>query len=311
MVNFTPIDKGDFRWDAVLNLAKNQNKVEQLSPGLDEIQHANWDGSAAKMLSVVGESMGDIFAHPIATHENGGQIVDPNGLYKMDGSEWVKYGNAMPKLIGGMMNTFSYKNITFDAVFDFRQGGHIMPTGINWMTSRGITKKSLNYSTTERGGLSYYIDDTDTKVSTDATSTAGPGGEQVYHDGMLLDGVKLDGSVNDVIVSQANYYWEVYNWGGPQYSPNTNYGLYIKENNYVKVREMSLGYSFPKQILDKIGIDRLHLSVYGRNLFYIYRSIKDLDVEATTAGSRWNQNINNAGNSPASRTFGLMLRASL
>ncbi|SMG13164.1 SusC/RagA family TonB-linked outer membrane protein [Arenibacter troitsensis] len=310
-VTGTPIDTGSFRWDAIVNFAKNDNKVEKLAPGLDELLHADYDGNAAQLKSLVGQPMGDLYAHPVATDAQGRRIVDPNGMYKVDPDKMEKFGNAMPKWTGGVMNSFTYKNITLDALVDFRIGGHVMPTALNWMTSRGLTEESLNYMDTERGGLSYYEDATGTRIQTTPGATAGPGGEVVYHDGILLDGVTNDGQPNDQIASAADYYWTVYNWGGPQYSPNTRYELYIKENTYFKMRELSIGYKMPRKVIDKIGLSKLQFSVFGRNLFYLYRTIKDMDGEQTTAGSRWFQNVNNVGTNPSTRSFGLMVRASL
>ncbi|RAJ15801.1 SusC/RagA family TonB-linked outer membrane protein [Arenibacter echinorum] len=307
----TPIDTGSFRWDAIVNFAKNDNKVEKLAPGLDELLHADYDGNAAQLKSLVGQPMGDLYAHPVATDAQGRKIVDPNGMYKIDADNMEKFGNAMPKWTGGVMNSFSYKNITLDALVDFRIGGHVMPTALNWMTSRGLTEESTKFMDTESGGLSYYEDGTGKRIQTTPGATAGPGGEVVYHDGILLDGVTNDGQPNDQIASAADYYWTVYNWGGPQYSPNTRYELYIKENTYFKMRELSIGYKMPRKVIDKIGLSKLQFSVFGRNLFYLYRTIKDMDGEQTTAGSRWFQNVNNVGTNPSTRSFGLMVRASL
>ena len=118
-----------------------------------------------------------------------------------------------------------------------------------------------------------------------------------------------DGTKNDIVVSQAYYYWNTYNWGGPMYS-NSRYSLYIQENTYVKMREIAIGYNFGSNIAKKIGATKLRLSVFGRNLFYLYRTLKDIDSEQTTAGSRWYQNVSNVGTNPSSRTYGVMLRAS-
>ena len=239
--------------------------------------------------------------------QKGEKIVDPNGLYKVDPNSMIRIGNAMPKAVGGFFNTLSFKGFTLDVLMDFRYGGYVMPTGINWMISRGLLEESLNYMDKEHGGLSYYINASGKGVQT--TAAAGPNGEKVHNDGMLIDGVTLDGQPNTNVISQANYYWTVYNWGGPQYSPNTRYELYIKENSYVKLRELSLGYSIPTNLVSKIGAKKVQLSVFGRNLFYIYRTLKDLDAEQTTAGSRWWQTLTNVGTNPSTRSFGVMLRA--
>ena len=294
-------------WDLTLNLAKNSNKVEKLANNSTELLHADYDGNAAQLRSVVGQPMGDIYVHGIQKDASGRNIVGPDGIYQLDGANWIKAGNAMPKLTGGLLNNFSYKGFNLDVVVDFRYGGSIMPTGINWMTSRGLTEESLTAMDAEHGGLSYYIDANGKGIQTSAA--AGPAGQTVYHDGMLMDGVLSTGEVNTNIVSQAVYYNNTYNWGGPQYS-NSRYELYVKENTYIKMREISLGYRIPSNITRKIGTQNLTLSVFGRNLFFIYRTIKDLDAEQTNVGTRWSDNINNAGNNPSFRTMGVMLRAS-
>ncbi|GAA4467590.1 SusC/RagA family TonB-linked outer membrane protein [Nibrella saemangeumensis] len=309
-LNVSPIqakDANGLNWDLTLNLARNMNKVEKLANNSTELLHADYDGNAAQLRSVVGQPMGDIYVHPILTNANGQKIVGPNGIYQLDANTWIKAGNAMPKLTGGLINSFDYKGVSLYAVVDFRYGGHIMPTGINWLTSRGLTEESLTAMDAEHGGLRYYKDAAGKGIPT--TGNAGPNGEKVYNDGMLMDGVLANGEKNTNIVSQAVYYNSTYNWGGPQYS-NSRYELYVKENSYVKMRELSLGYRLPAGLTRRIGTQNLTLSVFGRNLFFFYRTIKDLDAEQTNAGTRWVDNINNAGNNPSFRTMGVMLRAS-
>lgn len=302
----TPVKTQAFTWDVILNAAKNTNIVEKLASGSNELLHADYDGNAAQLRSIVGQPMGDFYAHPVSRADNGGLIVDPNGMYKVDPDTMVRIGNAMPKVVGGLINTFSYKGFSLSAVLDFRYGGYVMPTAINWMISRGLLEESLNYMDAEHGGLSYYEDASGNRIPTSASE--GPSGEKVYHDGMILPGVKGDGTPNDYIASSADYYWTVYNWGGPQYSPNTRYELYIQENSYVKMRELALSYRLPKVIANKIRANNIELSVFGRNLFFVYRTLKDLDPEQTTAGSRWFQNLTNVGTNPSTRTVGGSVR---
>lgn len=303
----TPIKNSKFMWEVGVNYLYNKNVVEKLANNATELLHADYDGSAAQLRSVVGQSMGDFYVPPVAKHANGQPIVNSNGLYQLDSRSWTKVGNAMPKAVGGIFNTFTYKGFTLDALADFRIGGHVMPTGINWMISRGLLEESTKYMDTESGGLSYYLDSKGNGVQT--TGTQGPNGEKVFHDGILQEGVTVEGQPNTNVISQAFYYWNAYNWGGPQYG-SARYELYIVKNSYVKLREVSLGYNIPTKALSKIKMRNLNVSVYGRNLLYFYRTIKDMDAEQLTAGSRWTQTVSNAGTNPSSRTMGVMLRAS-
>ncbi|GAB3642493.1 SusC/RagA family TonB-linked outer membrane protein [Spirosoma arcticum] len=309
-LNISPIraqGANGLNWDLTLNLAKNRNKVEKLANGSTELLHADYDGNAAQLRSVVGQPMGDIYVHGILKNASGQDVVGPNGLYQLDGANWIKVGNAIPKLTGGLINSLSYKGFILDIVTDFRFGGHIMPTGINWLTSRGLTEESLTAMDAERGGLRYYKDAAGKGIQT--TAAAGPNNEVVYNDGMLMNGALANGEANTNVISQATYYNSTYNWGGPQYS-SARYELYVKENTYIKMRELSLGYRLPARLTSKIGTQNMTLSVFGRNLFFLYRTIKDLDAEQTTVSTRWADNINNAGSNPSFRTAGVMLRAS-
>ncbi|PPK87759.1 TonB-linked SusC/RagA family outer membrane protein [Neolewinella xylanilytica] len=297
----------NFNWTTTINFARNINTVEQLANDATQLIHADFDGNAAQVRSVVGRPMGDIYAHPVATDANDNRIVGPNGLYQLDGDNWEVYGNALPDFEGGFLTTLGYKFLTLNFVADFSYGGSIMPTGIYWMTSRGLTEESLNYMDAESGGLRYYQNEDGQGVQT--TANEGPNGELVFNDGILLEGVNINGEPNTNVVSQARYYNGTYNWGGPQYG-NSRYELYINENNWVKVRELALGFNLPTTWLSGVGMQNANISVYGRNIFFIYRSIKDLDPEQTTAGSRWYQNINNAGNNPSFRSFGVQFKTS-
>lgn len=297
----------ELNWMAGVNFARNMNVVEKLANNATELLHADYDGNAAQLRSVVGRPMGDFFARPVETNANGEKIVQPNGMYKINPNEWILAGNAMPDAVGGIFNNLNYKNFSLNVLADFQLGGHVMPTGVNWMISRGLTEESLNYMDAESGGLAYYINAEGQGVQT--SSTQGPNGEPVYNDGMLMDGVTSDGNPNTNVISQALYYQRTYNWGGPQYS-QARYELYIKENTYLKLRELSLGYDVPKAFAQRLGANTINVSAFGRNLFFFYRNIKDLDPEVLTGGSRWAQTLTNAGTNPATRTVGLMLRAS-
>jgi iron complex outermembrane recepter protein len=293
-------------WEMGVNFSSNKNVVEKLANNATELLHADYDGSAAQLRSVVGQPMGDFYVPPVLKHSNGQDIINANGLYQLDGRNWKKAGNTMPKAVGGIWNNLQIKGFTLDVLTDFRLGGYVMPTGINWMISRGLLEESTKFMDTESGGLSYYVS---SGKGIQTTAAQGPNGEKVHNDGILLSGVNVEGVPNTNVISQAYYYWQSYNWGGPQYG-SSRYENYIVKNSYVKLREVSLGYKIPARMVKKVGVKNLHVSVFGRNLLYFYRTIKDMDAEQLTAGSRWEQTVTNAGTNPSSRSAGVMVRAS-
>jgi TonB-linked SusC/RagA family outer membrane protein len=309
-INGTPVQSRNFTWAAGVNFNFNNNKIEKLTNSSNELIHADYDGNAAVLKSTVGQPIGDFYAHPIQTDSKGEPMIADIGdgtlAYQMDASKLVKYGNSQVKAVGGFFNTFTYKSFAMEIYTDFRMGGYVMPTGLNWLTNRGLTNKSLNGMDKAHGGLSYYLDAKGYGVQTDAT--AGPNGEKVYDDGMLLQGVLPDGTANTHIQSQAWYYLYTYDWGGPQYS-YAEYFKYIVKNSYWKVREISLTYNVPGKIASKLKASKLQVSVFGRNLFYLYRTIKDMDAEQLTTGLKWDAALNNAGTNFTTKSFGATLRA--
>jgi len=309
-IHGTPVWERDFSWDAGVNFSLNNQKILQLTSGSPEFTNADFDGNAAVLKSVVGRPAGDFYAHPILTDGKGNKVIADLGggefNYQIDGSKLQRYGNAQVKAIGGFSNIFRYKGFALELNTDFRIGGDVMPTALAWMTSRGLTKESLTAMDAAHGGVAYYKDAQGRGIATNAA--AGPNGETVYHDGMKMGGVFPDGTPNNYVTSQFFYFWDTYNWGGPQYS-NSEYFKYIKTNTYWKMREIAFSYTLPQSLSRKLRANKLQVTVFGRNLFYLYRTIKDMDAEQLTAGLNWSQSLTNAGSQPSTRTFGATLRA--
>ncbi len=302
-----PVRTNDIFWNVVFNAATNKNTVVRLAEDAEYLLHGNYDGSAAELRSEVGKPMGSWYAPPIETNENGQPLVDERGLYRVSPTEWEYIGNAMDSWVGGFMNSFSYRNITLDVVLDYRFGSYIMPTAVNWMISRGLLVDALDYRDTESGGISYYMAD-GVRILWDGGNT-GPNGETVYHDGVILDGVRRDnGQPNDIIASSSEMYLRTNGWGGPQWNPYAQYRNYISPNDYIKMREITVSYSLPSDLINRFGFNNLTVSLYTRNPFFLYRTQKHFDPEQIASGSRWTQQVSTVGTNPATRTFGGSLR---
>ncbi|UII74747.1 SusC/RagA family TonB-linked outer membrane protein [Flagellimonas sp. HMM57] len=85
-------------------------------------------------------------------------------------------------------------------------------------------------------------------------------------------GNQADGSPNVQIVSPDAY------WGRVSGIDEE----FIYDASFMKLAELSLSYSFPKQVLDKIGfVQSARLSLIGRNLFYLYRDTPGTVPDAT------------------------------
>lgn len=302
----TPILTRDLKWSIRGNLAWVKNKVTKLADGINQLEHSNWDNGSAYLYSKVGSSMGDIYALAPKQDENGNYIIREDGFYQLT-DEPVKVGNAIPKLTGGFGTTLTYKDFTFDMLFDFRVGGAVMNTPYQYMMGQGALKETLDYHDGEGKGLTYYFD-TDRNVVPYSGST-GPNGERIYDNGVILNGVLADGTANTTMIPGDLLAYYTYNWGGYDPSDVTYYSHGVFDNTFVKCREISVAYNLPRTVLSKIKCKSLQLSLFGRNLFYVYKRLPIFDAEAAD-GTTWITQTSIGGSTATTRSIGIMLRAS-
>jgi iron complex outermembrane receptor protein len=94
------------------------------------------------------------------------------------------------------------------------------------------------------------------------------------------------------------------------YWASGNYGQEaVKKNSYIKFREVSLGYNVPKSFATRMRLQNIRVSLIGRNLFYIYRTLDNLDPEALI-GSSWTRQGVDEGSLAATRSYGFSIHAS-
>jgi iron complex outermembrane recepter protein len=296
-VSATPVKTKNFSWTTRFNFATNKNKLTALAPGLTNLTSYSGDGGYIIVRADVGDALGNIYVHPRLADSKGNWIVDSTGQYNNDLNQYKKVGNIMPKVVGGFSNTVSYKNWSFDFTLDYRFGGQMVSVPTYYQIGAGMYKTTLKYRDAAHGGISYNVLD-----AKNAVYQADPNGTQ--HDGVILKGVKTDGTVNDKVISASAYYFYNYQW-----ETTGDYSAAVYNNSYIKLREAAITYNMPKNITEKLHFQGLQIALIGRNLFYFYKTLPHgLDPE-TAVGSTWlTQGIDNSTAAPT-RSFGASLRA--
>jgi hypothetical protein len=176
---------------------------------------------------------------------------------------------------------------------DFRFGGHVFNRMYYLTMNTGISTDTEN-----REGEGFYSYTNDKGVTRQS--------------GIILDGVVAGEnggfSENEEVIAYDSYMMSAFGIGNYGAVNQTASNALFK-NNWWKVREMALSYTFPKTIISQKVFRNLTLSVFGRNLFYIYKAIPNYDPE-TSNGTDWKSQLVIGASASPTRTFGISLRAS-
>jgi len=304
-VTGTPVLTRDIRWDITVNGARQQSKVVELYRDLSVyVRNSLINGNGASVNANLGRPAGEIMSYDYNRDDNGNRVVSSSGIYTIDNTKSVELGNVNPKIYGGLLSDFHYKSLSFRIGLDYKYGGTIFSYTNDRLTGDGQLASTLKYRDEQHGGLAYYIDNTGTNIpwQHNQGAPAGSADGHVYHDGLILPGVKLDANnkyvKNDIITSATNYYESYANDLATAFPPDG-----LKKNDYIKLREAAIAYALPKKITERLHLQSMTVTLAGRNLFYLYKTIPNIDVESATGADGYVENTV----FPGQRTFSLGL----
>lgn len=294
-----------FRWNLDLNYGANSSKVVKLDDeGL--ITSYQLYSSGIQILASVGEAYGTLFGTSYVRDANGNVVVDANGLPKISTTNKT-LGKFTPDWTGGISNTFSYRSLSLSFLIDASVGGSIFSNTNKTGKYTGVLANTLSGRDAEHGGLWYYTaamgnnvrlpESPSYSVSSDGLYYAQVNGQstRVYQDGIMVEGVTGSGSKNEEVVSAEKYYHRIYSIAEAN----------VYDASYVKLREVALSYRLPRLWTQKLHLQEASVTLTGRNLWTIYKSVPNIDPEsALTTGNA--QGVE-AYSLPTTRSFGVNL----
>ncbi len=271
----TPIKTDDFKWNVNINWAKNTNKVIKLYGGVNELQLASVQGGVS-INATVGEPFGTIKGYNYVFDTNGRKVIGADGYYLKSKNKEI-IGDINPEWIGGINNSFKYKNWDFSFLIDVKKGGDVFSLDTWYGYATGVYANTV------------YTNDLGKPVR----NTIANGG------GIVLNGVLKDGNQNTKRV-RADYYANP--WG---YKHATN-AEHTYDASYVKLREVSLSYSLPKEIISRLKLSNLTLTAIGKNVWIIHKNTPFSDPEAGLSSG--NIQGYQSGAYPAVKEYGINLK---
>ncbi|CAI2765704.1 SusC/RagA family TonB-linked outer membrane protein [Flavobacterium collinsii] len=289
-----------FNWDITFNFAKNDNKLIELTDKTDlqVISNARWAG--AQIVAKVGQSTTEIYGKKFQRSPDGQILIGSNGNPLLT-STLESFGKAAPDWIGGVTNEFSYKGISLRANLDMKFGGKLYSMTNANAAAAGLSSRTLDGRDEFNAWFAQQIASGKTP---DDIAKLQPGA------GLIIEGVNevrdtngnVTGYKNNATPVNPQTYWR------SLYGDDTTPEPFIYDASYVKLREVSIGYDFPKKWLKGTGFERFKFSVIARNLWTIYSKVPNIDPESTyTSGNGQGFEY---GSLPYRRSYGFNLQLS-
>ena len=263
-ISGTPIQTKDWTWETGINLSGNRGTVGNLLDGCEILYVTDVQVGNAKAASFNDGNFMAISGSRWTRTADGKVVLDANGMPTCDGSTTYEIGNREPKFQGGWNNTLTWKNFTFNMLWEFRVGGHVYNGTQYAMTVAGTSKLTENRDYLRVDGVVQTGGTKDNPIYEDRTFEFEAGKTYQYN------GKEASG---ETII---NGYWQTY------YARES--ANFMKEVNSLRLRTVSLSYEMPKSLLAKSKfIQRAVFTATANNvlLFTNY----DGDPEVAAAGS--------------------------
>lgn len=325
-INAHPINTKNFSWDSEFEISWNKNKLTKLSGTSSAaiLGVGQWNDVVSK--SDVGQPLFQFFGYvtdgvytsyedienspkPVSYGGSNGynkyntvwvgdvkykDISGPDGKPdgKIDENDRTYIGNPMPKYTFGWTNTFRYKDFDLSIFINGSVGNKVY----NYIRMKLDAMKSVwqNQSSTVLGRSHITAIDPNKDYS---NGYKGHNANMVYNWYDDIDNVQV---TNPTSIPAAHLN-----------DPNENTRVsdrYIENGSYLRVKNITLGYTFPKQWVKHIGLENLRLSCNIQNLWTI-TGYKGYDPEIGASTSDMNGYVYGLDNgrypSPTVYSFGL------
>ena len=265
----------DFSWDINGFYSYNKNIVTDLA-GVTSVFLAGF--TSVSSVVVEGEAMASLWGNGFLRDDAGNYQLDVNGFPLVDPEQKV-LGDPNPDWIGGLGTTLRFKGFTLSAQFETSQGND------HWTGTEGVLK--------------YFGIDTETANETTATTDL-----QTFDGRTITAGTTFRGNIenfggDDVALTEE---WYLSNGGGFGNQGET----FVQDASWTRLRELSLGYSFPKDLISKTGLSHFDITLTGRNLI-LWTDIEGFDPDINLTGATKGRGLDYFTN-PATQSFIVTLK---
>jgi len=281
-VNTINFNSKKFQWETSFNISVNKNKVVKLADADFFTSRSGWAGTSEfnddDFKTEVGQAMGNMYGYKLVglyavedfTFDPATKIytIKPGIAYEQDNYPKPGFnkfentksddlninsddkqiiGNAAPDFSGGIINTFKYKNFDFSAAFNFSIGNEVYNANTMYFTK---TNNKYRNSLEITANRFTYIDET---------------GANVFLNPDKLSQINVNNKTASIEGSPVMRF----------------HSGYVEDGSFLRLNNLTLGYSVPKSLLKKIYLSNLRFYASGYNL-WILTKYKGFDPEVNS-----------------------------
>jgi TonB-linked SusC/RagA family outer membrane protein len=242
-----------FAWSTNLTFSYNRNKITDLKSQPNVISLVDLDGdkkegySQSGLFSIPFAGL-DERGHPLFYDEEGKEVYYIN-FQNVKDTEFLKYeGQLDPKYVGGIENTFSYKNLKLSFFINYQAGNviRLYPVFSSGYSDIDAMTQSLNNRWFKPGDEAY------------TTVPVIPS--------------RFELQVNSDLTAAYN----AYNFSTER----------VAKGDFIRLKDISLTYDFNKDFVKKLGLNSLQIRGSILNLWLIYsdKALNGQDPEFSRTG---------------------------
>lgn len=258
------IQKDNFNYNLRINFDKSETIVNRLAEGVE-----NQYMGGFVIYNIPGERFGQIYGGTFLKDDNGNVIIDDNPAssnygYQIADPKLKVIGDPTPDFTIGFNNSFSYKDLSLNFLFEWKEGGQ-MWNGVDWaLTWVGTAKQTEDRGTQK-----------------------------------IITGVKQsDGSPNDIVAEINEYY---YRSSGLNGFGNVD-EHFVQDTSWLRLRSLNISYDLTSLIKNDV-FEKISLTFTGNNL-WLKTPYTGVDPETSLTGAGSNAQGVDYFNNPGTKSYG-------